>query len=110
MGGSTLLSATWLFVMFFTLHNTQTQRKCYKNNGMEVSEKMKREFSEILHELRKQRGLRIKDVSIATGISENALSYYETGKGYPTAPFICWLADYFGVTTDYLLGRKDDGV
>lgn len=64
-----------------------------------------REFPQILRELRKQRGLRIKDVSIATGISENALSYYETGKGYPTAPFICWLADYFGVTTDYLLGR-----
>ena len=34
---------------------------------------------------------------------------WERGNNLPSVPYIIRLADYFGVTTDYLLGVSDDG-
>ena len=33
---------------------------------------------------------------------------YEKGKNYPDVRGLIGLADYFGVSTDYLLGRTDN--
>lgn len=44
------------------------------------------------------------DVSIATGIDQKTLSNYETGKTNPDSYSIMRLAEFFGVSTDYLLG------
>lgn len=41
------------------------------------------------------------------GIKLRAYQYYESGTFYPEIPNLIKLADYFGVTTDYLLGRSD---
>ena len=54
--------------------------------------------------LREDRDLRQSDVAEATGIDQRSLSNYETGKTQPDAYVIIKLAEYFGVTTDYLLG------
>lgn len=56
-------------------------------------------------ELRKQQGKNQADVAAYLGLTVAAYQNYETGRreaGYDT---ICKLADYFHVTTDYLLGR-----
>lgn len=41
------------------------------------------------------------------GISQRAYLYYESAVHYPDVPGLVKLADYFNVTTDYLLGRSD---
>ena len=60
-----------------------------------------------LRELREDRDLRQIDVASATGIDQKTLSNYETGKTNPDSNAILRLADYFNVTTDYLLGRTN---
>ena len=57
--------------------------------------------------LRKQRGLIQKDVAEAVGISFNSYCRYEKNEREPMAPTIVALADFFGVSADYLLGRTD---
>ena len=41
-------------------------------------------------------------------ISNASISYWENGKQEPSAQAIFKLADYFGVSADYLLGLTDD--
>ncbi len=58
-----------------------------------------------IRDLREDRDLRQIDVSEAIGIDQRTLSNYETGKTNPDAFAIIKLADFFGVSADYLLGR-----
>lgn len=60
-----------------------------------------------IRELREDRDLRQIDVSKATGIDQKTLSNYETGKTFPDSYAIIRLAEFFDVTTDYLLGVSD---
>ena len=60
-----------------------------------------------LKDLREDRDLRQLDVAEATGIDQRTLSNYETGKTLPDAVALIRLADFFGVTIDYLVGRSD---
>lgn len=57
-----------------------------------------------IRELREDRDLRQIDLSKATGIDQKTISNYETGKTNPDSWAIIKLANYFGVTCDYLLG------
>ena len=57
-----------------------------------------------LRSLREDRDLRQVDVAAATGIDQRSRSNYETGKTNPDAYAIVTLAEFFGVTCDYLLG------
>lgn len=57
-----------------------------------------------IRELREDRDLRQIDVANATGIDQKTLSNYETGKTNPDSWAIIKLAEFFGVTSDYLLG------
>lgn len=57
--------------------------------------------------LREDRDLRQIDVADATGIDQKTLSNYETGKTLPDAEGLVRLADFFGVSIDYLVGRVD---
>ena len=43
----------------------------------------------------------------ATGISQSAIAKWELGKTEPTASAIVTLAEFFGETSDYLLGLTD---
>ncbi len=60
-----------------------------------------------IRELREDRDLRQTDVAAATGIDQKTLSNYETGKTNPDSYAIIRLAEFFGVTSDYLLGISD---
>ena len=41
-------------------------------------------------------------------IGLRAYQYYESATNYPNIPSLIKLADYFAVTTDYLLGRSQE--
>lgn len=58
--------------------------------------------------LREDRDLRQIDVSNATGIDQKTLSNYETGKTNPDSFAIIKLAEFFNVTTYYLLGVSEE--
>lgn len=61
-----------------------------------------------LVELRTVKNVSRKEVAISTGISERTYQRYENVERDPDAPvFLKRLADYYGVSADYLLGRKD---
>lgn len=64
-------------------------------------------FAERLKELRNEIGLSQAELAKATGLSHTALVYWENEKRIPKANAVLILAEFFGVTTDYLLGAKD---
>ena len=60
---------------------------------------------ENIRSLRIDNGLTQKQVAQILGISQNTYSQYEVGiLNYPVDAIVK-LADYYGVSTDYLLGR-----
>ena len=60
-------------------------------------------FAKILTDLRESRGAKRQEVADQIGISRASLEYYEKGKRKPDVDVILKLADYYGVTCDYLL-------
>ena len=66
-------------------------------------------FGERLKELRIQDGLTLEQLGKLTSIHFSTIGYWEKGtKDNPTAKALIALADYFDVSVDYLLGRKED--
>lgn len=63
-----------------------------------------------IRDLREDMDLRQIDVSKATGIDQKTLSNYETGKTNPDSFAIIRLAEFFQVTTDYLLGYASSNI
>ncbi len=64
-------------------------------------------IGEIIKELRKERKMSQLELGKAIGTSQKAIDYWERGVNEPKASYIILLADFFEVSTDYLLGRKD---
>lgn len=62
------------------------------------------DFGTVLKQLRKNHNLTQKELGLHIGLSKAVISKYENGIGYPTLDMLIRIADYFGVTTDYLLG------
>lgn len=69
---------------------------------------MANNFSSILAVLRKEQNLSQKQAARDLGISQALLSHYEKGIRECGLGFLCRAADYYGVTTDYLLGRSKE--
>lgn len=61
-----------------------------------------------LKELREKKGLLQKDVANYLKIARNTYSQYEIGAREPDIITLISLADYFGVSIDYLVGRTDN--
>lgn len=68
---------------------------------------MERSFSVILSRLRKEKNMSQKEAAAALGVSQALLSHYENGIRECGLDFIIKAADFYNVTTDYLLGRSD---
>lgn len=66
---------------------------------------MNKEFPRIITFLRKERGLSQKQAASDLGISQALLSHYEKGIRECGLEFLSRAADYYEVSTDYLLGR-----
>lgn len=58
-------------------------------------------------ELRKEKGMTQEELAKALNITRSALSLYEIGKRDPDTDTIKKFAEFFGVSTDYLLGQTD---
>lgn len=58
-----------------------------------------------LREIRKSRNTTMKKLGSELGLAESTISLYEAGKRQPDFETVLKLADYFGVSVDYLLGR-----
>ena len=61
-----------------------------------------------LKALRKQLQAGQKEIAELLGLSLRSYQFYESGAYDPSLPNLILLADYFQVSTDYLLGRTDD--
>ena len=61
-----------------------------------------------LKELRSQSNMQQKDVCASLNIPQNTYSQYENGKREPDSETLSRIADFFGVSVDYILGRTDD--
>ena len=64
-------------------------------------------FNQRLVELRTEKGLSQKDAAADLGISQALLSHYEKGIREYSLAFLCKAAEYYSVTTDYILGITD---
>ncbi len=59
--------------------------------------------------LRRQRGVTQETLAAQMGVTVGAVSKWENDVTLPDIQMLCCLADYFGVTTDKLLGRIGKG-
>lgn len=62
-------------------------------------------FGVLLSALRQDRGMTQKQLAKVLYVSDGTISNYENGVHYPDVEKLMEIADFFGVTTDYLLGR-----
>ena len=61
-----------------------------------------------LKELRKKRGISQVRLALDLNTTQNSISRYETGERQADYDMLIAIADYFGVSIDYLLGRTDN--
>lgn len=64
-------------------------------------------FSSRLQDLRKERNLKQREMAKICGLKLRGYQGYEYGECYPNVPGLVFLADYFNVSLDYLMGRSD---
>lgn len=61
-----------------------------------------------LKALREKKGISQKFVATKIGVNNSTLSGYESGYREPDGETLLRLADFYEVTTDYLLGRSNN--
>lgn len=66
------------------------------------------EFCRIITLLRKERGITQKKAAEELGVSQALLSHYEKGIRECGLEFVVKVANFYGVSCDYLLGRSAD--
>lgn len=67
---------------------------------------MSNDFPRILTLLRKEKGISQKQAAEELGVAQALLSHYEKGKRECGLEFLLKAAEYYNVSTDYLLGRS----
>ena len=63
-------------------------------------------FGQKLKQAREDAGYTQKDIELILGIKSNTLSQYETGERQPKIEIIGKLADFYEISTDWLIGTK----
>lgn len=66
------------------------------------------EFSARLRRLRERQRRKQCVVSELCGLNRSSIRRYERGEMEPSAKALMAIADYFGVSVDYLLGRTEN--
>ena len=62
-------------------------------------------LSAILTLLRKERGLTQEELADKLHISRSGYAHYESGERKPSVDVLIIIADFYGTSIDYLLGR-----
>lgn len=65
------------------------------------------EFARRLRTLRERKQISRRTLSELVGLSKNMIALYEQGEVDPPASTVVQLAEYFGVSADYILGKKN---
>ena len=65
------------------------------------------DFSQRLKQLRLDKHLTQAQVGRAINVPQRTYAYYESGQRMIPPRVLCALADFYGVSIDYLLGRTD---
>lgn len=65
-------------------------------------------FIKILKQLMAKKKIKNKDFSEKIGISPNQVRYWEQHGNIPKYEVLKRIADFFGVSTDYLLGKESN--
>ncbi len=60
-----------------------------------------------LKDLRTDRDMKQKEIAALLGIDQRVYSNYETGKREIPTRFVITLAEFYGTSTDYILGRTN---
>lgn len=60
-----------------------------------------------IYELRKEKGISQQTLATAIGVNKRAVIFWEQEINEPKASYIKRMAEYFGVSSDYLLGIKE---
>lgn len=95
------------------LHLIEREVVMVKGNGRKPKEKRyDSTFATILRELlrveKEDKGVKLEDVAKALGVTRQSLAQYRDGNNIPDVVLLSRMADYFGVSTDYLLGRTSN--
>ncbi|MFZ5642573.1 MAG: helix-turn-helix domain-containing protein [Bacillota bacterium] len=64
-------------------------------------------FPKRLKELRTKNDISQEELGLIVNLSKSTISLYESGKREPDYETLKKLADYFGCSTDYLLGKTN---
>lgn len=65
-------------------------------------------IGKIIKQLREEKNITQADLAKAVGVTTSSIGMYETEARKPSYEIVVKLANYFNVTTDYLLGNKKD--
>lgn len=92
-----------------TIKNEPSEHRRYsKSRKRDTSgcSQLQKEFIARVEDYKTALRLTNKDICKDTGITEASLSHYLNGTRLPGCETLVKLADFFGCTTDYLLGRE----
>ena len=82
----------------------------YYNKRNEMAAGKNSSILEKVNDLVKKNNLSHNKVAVDCGLQSNSFSYWKNGKAKPSLDAVIKLADYFGVSIDYLVGRETSAV
>lgn len=65
-------------------------------------------FGERLSQLRKEKHIKAEELATFIGVKKRIVFLYEKNEAKPSFDVLMKIADYFGGSLDYLVGRRDD--
>lgn len=65
------------------------------------------DFASRFRELRKERKLNQDEIGEILGVKRRVIGYYESGGRHPDFKGLLFIAEYFQVSLDYLVGWSD---
>lgn len=80
-------------------------KECRQN--FSIPDTMEIAFARNLKELRKAEKLSQGMLADKLGVTQRKVSYWESGKIEPSLADLWKISDFFEVTVDYLIGKKD---
>ncbi len=60
-----------------------------------------------IQQLRKEKGMSQDNLSAFLEVAQVTVSQYESGRSYPSVSVLLKMAEFFDVSTDYILGLSD---
>ena len=65
-----------------------------------------RSFQDVFKELRLEKNLSQDKIASELDVSQSLINNWETGRSTPAPEMLEYIADYFNVSVDYLIGRS----